>query len=499
MSTLPTALPRPLSKPSQNTSERPESTASTSSAKPSSDTPKPLTASTCKKIAKDDPWEPVFDDLPTPPRSPSSMFTRSFPSPKRPNNSFFTPSFSRGKRPYSTSASGTGTAGEGETVALWDQLLQEVDEKRSAPHMRTGGDGSGSGASFLGGPSASSTRPRASLSAPEISAFNSIFDLIFNAVNETSKPVEAMKSSKARARTAVAPEAENDGADPDPDPDPAVLSFTSLRRQSNRMRRTSKTDMILDALKEQIELCPTDIAVLQWTQDNLFAYAPGIPHPEVPPTPAPDSESSLSPEDDSGPPTIPPGAAAAPSTYPHVLSHLMHLFRTTYANPHTSLALFSRAKLLSIPSYVFGCTTPAYNELLYATWAIDRDLKGVEDILREMRANALKMDGKTKAFVEALRKEVGEWLIRAREVEVGNKGAEASGMIVAGDEDPWAVMERVEALVLSVQKGKGKERDKEGKQPKKQGKLEAKRSHWNEEWKSKGERGIGEEDKLSLA
>ncbi|KIJ50535.1 hypothetical protein M422DRAFT_777000 [Sphaerobolus stellatus SS14] len=101
------------------------------------------------------------------------------------------------------------------------------------------------------------------------------------------------------------PLVENDDADPDPDP--AVLSLKSLRRQSNRMRRTSKTDMILDALKEQIELCPTDIAVLQWTQDNLFAYAPGIPHPEAPPpsTSAPESESSLSPEED-GPPTMPP-------------------------------------------------------------------------------------------------------------------------------------------------------------------------------------------------
>ncbi|KIJ52692.1 hypothetical protein M422DRAFT_243472 [Sphaerobolus stellatus SS14] len=75
---LPTALPRPPSKPSQKTSERPESTASTSSAKPS-DTPKPLTASASKKTAEYDPWEPVFDDLPTLPRSPSSMFTRDVP------------------------------------------------------------------------------------------------------------------------------------------------------------------------------------------------------------------------------------------------------------------------------------------------------------------------------------------------------------------------------------------------------------------------------------
>ena len=86
----------------------------------------------------------------------------------------------------------------------------------------------------------------------------------------------------------------------------------------------------------------------------------------------------------------------------------MRTFRDRYADPHLALAIFEHARRLSIASYVFGCTTPAYNELLETRWACFRDLRGIADALEEMRVNGVEPDAATRKIVERLRREVGE-------------------------------------------------------------------------------------------
>ncbi|KZV90211.1 hypothetical protein EXIGLDRAFT_837981 [Exidia glandulosa HHB12029] len=91
----------------------------------------------------------------------------------------------------------------------------------------------------------------------------------------------------------------------------------------------------------------------------------------------------------------------------------MRAFRDRFGDAHLALSVFEHARHASIPSFVFGCTTPAYNELLQTRWSAFRDLRGVRDTLEEMRVNGVDSDGRTRTLVENIRRDVGErnaWL-----------------------------------------------------------------------------------------
>ena len=87
----------------------------------------------------------------------------------------------------------------------------------------------------------------------------------------------------------------------------------------------------------------------------------------------------------------------------------MRTFRDKYANPHLALALFAHARRLSVLSFVCGCTTPAYNELLETRWACFRDLKGVCDALEEMKTNGVETNGGTLCGVPGTQCASGDW------------------------------------------------------------------------------------------
>ena len=108
-----------------------------------------------------------------------------------------------------------------------------------------------------------------------------------------------------------------------------------------------------------------------------------------------------------------------------------------------------------------------------------------------MRANGVKYDGKTRKFVEDVRRDVGEWVVRVRDGEMGVG-------VSAGEEDPWDVVQRIEGMTLQDLRGKeGARKGERGKEGTKTMKRERKKMHWDEEWKK---RGIKEEglDKLTL-
>jgi hypothetical protein len=113
----------------------------------------------------------------------------------------------------------------------------------------------------------------------------------------------------------------------------------------------------------------------------------------------------------------------------------MRSFRDKYRDPHLALSIFDYARHLSIPSYVFGCTTPAYNELIETRWSHFRDLKGVHDALFEMRVNGVEPDGRTKKLVEKLRREVGARTVWEEES-------------VMGSGDVWGMLEKIEGLAV---------------------------------------------------
>jgi Mtf2 family len=319
------------------------------------------------------------------------------------------------------------------------------------------------------------------MTAREISAFDKMFDMIFTAVSDKRR--ESFTTAAVQVQsTSRQPQSEHHG-EPEPSlsaetethlgsrsesvtsastqvglPSPGEVFdlFGKLRRQSNRVRQTSATAERLDRQKEEVELCETDQQLLEWTVREVF-HEDHTPEPALSSSPPPSSSSPNSEEI---------ARYLANPTYPHLLAHVMHTFRVKYNDPHTALALFAHAKRRSIHSYVFGCTTPAYNELLETRWELDSALKGIEEALVEMRANGVRPDKITRALVERVRREVGEKFL-------SRKGIEADGEV-------WEALERVEALVASKRKS---DRGGAGGSDR-YTKLEAKKRHWEEEWKA---------------
>ncbi|KAF8522416.1 hypothetical protein BU17DRAFT_86975 [Hysterangium stoloniferum] len=292
-------------------------------------------------------------------------------------------------------------------------------------------------------------------------------------------------------------------------------------------------DKLFHRLKESVDLCGTDWEVMQWARTVLFQKAQPAATP-------PDGEASTQVQPQSRSATQgqqqpescsqqqqqiqpqPQQRSISPPIYPLLLTYLMRKMRVSHRNPRASLALFAHAKQRSIASYVFGCTTPAYNELLRARWAIEglgtaagdnEGLRGVESVLREMKANGVGFDSSTRAFVEDVRREVGRTGIGSGVEMEMVMGLDVHEDKDGGEETVWEVMVRIEEVLASSKRRRrgrhggigrderGDEAEGSGDLSRKDGKMEARRKHWDEEWKMEGgEAGlaIGEEDWLTL-
>jgi hypothetical protein len=104
------------------------------------------------------------------------------------------------------------------------------------------------------------------------------------------------------------------------------------------------------------------------------------------------------------------------ANYSLILLKAMRLYRVMYQNPLAAHTLFLRAKTLSAESYVLGCTTPLYNELLRSRWESFTDLFSISEILDEMSANGVKGDGETIEILKKIQEDVDEWATQGPEV-----------------------------------------------------------------------------------
>jgi len=226
----------------------------------------------------------------------------------------------------------------------------------------------------------------------------------------------------------------------------------------------------VDRKKQEMEECGTDQKLMEWAVREVFAdKQSGLSISDLSfPTPKPaTSEKSSSESPDAPTPLIHSPA------YPFLLGELMRAFRTRFNDPHTALALFHHARNISIVSYVLGCTTSAYNELLRTRWQSFRDLSGVADALEEMRVNGVIVDSQTRQFVEELRRDLGKMK------------AEDWVDWAMPESDTWALLARIEVLCkrrLESSAAKGRHStDRAPNRRKGTGKREAK--PWREEWK----------------
>ena len=254
---------------------------------------------------------------------------------------------------------------------------------------------------------------RQAMTAREINAFDEMFDMIFNAVSA--------QKQNSNTQAHVGP---GIGRAPDGSGDQMTKFFSKMRGHSRKMKWSTEANEELDRKREEMELCDTDQQLLEWGLREVFGESKRY------------EEAARKAFDEvaNGGDLKGEMPDLQPATYPHLVALLMRSFRDKYRDPHLALSIFEHARHLSIPSYVFGCTTPAYNELIETRWRCFRDLKGVHDALEEMTVNGVFPDSRTRRLVEDLRREVGERNIWEEENELG------SG-------DVWAMLNKIDALM----------------------------------------------------
>jgi len=206
------------------------------------------------------------------------------------------------------------------------------------------------------------------MTAREKNAFQDMFDVVFEAAKDGKIPPEAPMFTPVVGTTAK----HGEMAD----------LFGRLRKNVKRMRWTSDIDEELDRKKEEIELCDTDVQLLEWAMNEGFKHQPMA-------TPA---QGQLTSVQDN-------------QIYPHIIAVLMRTLRDKFHDPHLALAIFDHAKNQSILSYVFGCTAPVYNELIETRWFCFHDLKGILEALEEMKVNGVEADTRTRRIVETIRRD----------------------------------------------------------------------------------------------
>lgn len=171
---------------------------------------------------------------------------------------------------------------------------------------------------------------------------------------------------------------------------------TGLKPWSRDIRRgfdrEENDDVVeaLDELKEEVSAIQTDHELLDWARRRIFT---------APSTPTPGSIFGEAGNIDN--------ITTFPKTYPRILAHLMKVARQSFNNPHLSLSLFHHAQTLSPESYLSGCLSSAYTELIRTRWECFRDLDGVYRAIMEMDGNAVSWDKTTQREMGKIVEQVG--------------------------------------------------------------------------------------------
>lgn len=161
--------------------------------------------------------------------------------------------------------------------------------------------------------------------------------------------------------------------------------MTAIAKPVGNMRNVSDQDMEDYMQKrELIASFRTDLDVMEWLNRTYFIA---------------NASTSIS-TDGKGSELI-TSSALTPS-YPLVLAYTISSLHRRFRNPHAALAVFDTARSHSLESYLVGCTTSVYNEMLRARWEGSRDLNGAEEGLEEMGRRGVGWDKDTMDFANSL-------------------------------------------------------------------------------------------------
>jgi len=184
-------------------------------------------------------------------------------------------------------------------------------------------------------------------------------------------------------------------------PSPAgTSSWSEMLRQPKLGVRKEDEDPELfaevDAANEALSTISSAADVVSWAEENVFVRGTDAAALQV-------------------------GAAQRAGftrTYPRLLASVMAHLRSLGA-PHLALAMFEHARALGIESYLAGCQTSAFNQLIQTRWEAFRDLAGVVAAVSEMEAVAVAWDRNTNHLVTAVVGQVSQDVLKSREHKWG--------------------------------------------------------------------------------
>jgi len=201
-----------------------------------------------------------------------------------------------------------------------------------------------------------------------------------------------------------------------------------LKRHPRPLRWAQEpTADLLDQKKEQMMSCNSDKELLQWAQREIFDES--IRYEEA-------AKKAAEIASQEKPASLKHLPSLQSPVYPQVIAHLMRTFRDHYNDPNLALFIFHHTQKLSVVSYVFGCSTEVYNELIKTRWDCFRDLQGVYDAVDEMKVNGVPLDSVTQKLIETIRRDVGGLELRH---DAGQEGQQTV----------WTVLNKIEHMVAS--------------------------------------------------
>ena len=200
--------------------------------------------------------------------------------------------------------------------------------------------------------------------------------------------------------------------------------FSRLRRFSRRPRReVDSSTRMFDKKKEEMSFCTTDQQLLEWALREVFDESKRYEEA---------ARKAMVEASGTGEKTELPHLQSP--IYSQLIAHLMRTFRVHFRDPNLALFIFNHAQKLSTVSYVFGCSTAAYNELIETRWLAFNDIQGVLAAIEEMTLNGVPFDSRTRKVVDTIRRELG-----SREILTGSDEVVQS--------ESWEILTKIEKLL----------------------------------------------------
>ena len=264
------------------------------------------------------------------------------------------------------------------------------------------------------------TQRRQTLTERESKVLTGMLDMIFNSkdAEKESPPLKRVTDNNGIGRGKV---------------DDLIGRLRRLTRSPEKPRTYSQ---MLDQKKEQMSYCVDDQRLLEWAAREVFDESKKY---------AEEAQRAIEAASESN--SSKPLPILQSPIYPYMIAHLMQTFRDQYHDPNLALFIFEHARNLSVASYVLGCSTDAYNELIETHWKSFKDLPGVLKSIDEMVLNGVPVNGKTRRLVDIIRRDLNE------NHSLDDEGAETREL--------WSMLTKIEQLVAPreapwASKGKGK-------------------------------------------